>query len=91
MCTVDVKTECTQQSSLSGHNCVCVCVMCCVMGLGVVQADASQENLQLSDAKKVDADGLTRFIKMNNIRYITEYNQVVCTSLFLLLPLSPPF
>ncbi|XP_041959093.1 endoplasmic reticulum resident protein 27 [Alosa sapidissima] len=46
------------------------------------KADVGQENLQLSDAKKVDADGLTRFIKMNNVRYITEYNQVTAVGLF---------
>ncbi|KAL2087260.1 hypothetical protein ACEWY4_018319 [Coilia grayii] len=46
------------------------------------KADDSQENLQLADAKKVDADGLIRFIKMNNIRYLTEYNQVTAVGLF---------
>ncbi|XP_012694286.2 endoplasmic reticulum resident protein 27 [Clupea harengus] len=46
------------------------------------KVDVAQENLRLSDAKKVDADGLTRFIKMNNIRYLTEYNQVTAVGLF---------
>ena len=53
--------------------------------------DVAQENLRLSDAKKVDADGLTRFIKMNNIRYLTEYNQVVQYFLSLSLSLSLSF
>lgn len=46
------------------------------------KVDNAQENLRLSDAKKVDADGLTRFMKMNNVRYITEYNQVSAVGLF---------
>ncbi|CAB1344550.1 unnamed protein product [Coregonus sp. 'balchen'] len=39
------------------------------------KADNHQENLQLSQTKKVEADGLARFITMNELRYITEYNQ----------------
>lgn len=43
----------------------------------VIQADNHQENLVLSDAKKLDADGLVNFITINEIRFITEYSQVV--------------
>uniref|UniRef100_A0A3P8ZF50 Endoplasmic reticulum resident protein 27 n=2 Tax=Esox lucius TaxID=8010 RepID=A0A3P8ZF50_ESOLU len=46
------------------------------------KADNHQENLQLSEAKKIEADGLARFITMNEIRYITEYNQVTAVGLF---------
>lgn len=43
----------------------------------VIQADNHQENLSLDDAKKVETDGLVNFITINEVRYITEYNQVV--------------
>ena len=43
----------------------------------VIQVDNHQENLVLSDAKKLDADGLVNFITINEIRFITEYSQVV--------------
>lgn len=46
------------------------------------KADNHQENLQLSDAKKVEADGLVNFISINELRYITEYNQVTAVGLF---------
>uniref|UniRef100_A0A4W5Q6Y6 Endoplasmic reticulum protein 27 n=1 Tax=Hucho hucho TaxID=62062 RepID=A0A4W5Q6Y6_9TELE len=46
------------------------------------KADNHQENLQLSETKKVEADGLARFITMNELRYITEYNQVTAVGLF---------
>lgn len=43
----------------------------------VIQADNHQENLDLTEAKKLDADGLVNFITINEVRYITEYDQVV--------------
>ncbi|XP_063050732.1 endoplasmic reticulum resident protein 27 [Engraulis encrasicolus] len=46
------------------------------------KADDAQESLRLSDAKKVDSDGLVRFMKMNDVRYLTEYNQVTAVGLF---------
>ncbi|XP_055762550.1 endoplasmic reticulum resident protein 27-like [Salvelinus fontinalis] len=46
------------------------------------KADNHQDNLQLSETKKVEADGLARFITMNELRYITEYNQVTAVGLF---------
>ncbi|XP_062304190.1 endoplasmic reticulum resident protein 27 [Osmerus eperlanus] len=46
------------------------------------KADNHQENLQLSDAKKIETDGLVRFITVNELRYITEYNQVTAVGLF---------
>lgn len=48
-----------------------------VLLVGSYQADEHQENLVLDKAKKLDADGLVNFITMNEIRYLTEYNQVV--------------
>lgn len=47
---------------------------CCVWCL---QADNHQENIDLSEAKDLKADGLVNFISANEIRYITEYSQVV--------------
>lgn len=43
----------------------------------VIQADNHQENLVIATVKKLDADGLVNFISINEVRYITEYNQVV--------------
>ncbi|XP_053185935.1 endoplasmic reticulum resident protein 27 [Scomber japonicus] len=46
------------------------------------KADNHQENLELAEAKKLDADGLVNFITINEVRYITEYNQVTAVGLF---------
>ncbi|XP_066519729.1 endoplasmic reticulum resident protein 27 [Hoplias malabaricus] len=46
------------------------------------KADQHQENMQLAKTKKLDADGVVRFFTINNIRYITEYNQVTAVGLF---------
>uniref|UniRef100_A0A8C1YZ07 Endoplasmic reticulum resident protein 27 n=1 Tax=Cyprinus carpio TaxID=7962 RepID=A0A8C1YZ07_CYPCA len=46
------------------------------------KADLHQEHLKLSEAKKFDADGLTRFMTINNIHYVTEYNQATAVGLF---------
>ncbi|XP_071388188.1 endoplasmic reticulum resident protein 27 [Centroberyx affinis] len=46
------------------------------------KADNHQENLLLSEAKKVEAEGLVNFITINELRYITEYNQVTAVGLF---------
>ncbi|XP_051240537.1 endoplasmic reticulum resident protein 27 [Dicentrarchus labrax] len=46
------------------------------------KADNHQENLALAEAKKLDADGLLNFITINEVRYITEYNQVTAVGLF---------
>ncbi|XP_018617059.1 endoplasmic reticulum resident protein 27 [Scleropages formosus] len=46
------------------------------------KADLHQENLQLSDVKKLDSDGLKRFFSINELRYITEYNAVTAVGLF---------
>ncbi|XP_026116556.1 endoplasmic reticulum resident protein 27 [Carassius auratus] len=46
------------------------------------KADLHQEHLKLSEAKKLDADGLARFMTMNNIQYVTEYNQATAVGLF---------
>nr|XP_046235128.1 endoplasmic reticulum resident protein 27 [Scatophagus argus] len=46
------------------------------------KADNHQENLVLSKAKKIEADGLVNFMTTNEVRYITEYNQVTAVGLF---------
>ncbi|XP_028269036.1 endoplasmic reticulum resident protein 27 isoform X2 [Parambassis ranga] len=46
------------------------------------KADNHQENLVVAEAKKLDADGLVNFITINEVRYITEYNQVTAVGLF---------
>uniref|UniRef100_A0A8C5HG30 Endoplasmic reticulum resident protein 27 n=1 Tax=Gouania willdenowi TaxID=441366 RepID=A0A8C5HG30_GOUWI len=46
------------------------------------KADNHQENLDLTEAKKLETDGLVNFISMNEVRYITEYNQVTAVGLF---------
>ncbi|XP_049335793.1 endoplasmic reticulum resident protein 27 isoform X1 [Astyanax mexicanus] len=46
------------------------------------KADKHQENLLLEKIKKLDTDGLVRFFTINNIRYITEYNQASAVGLF---------
>lgn len=50
----------------------------------VIQADNHQENLVVAEVKKLETDGLVNFISMNEVRYITEYNQVVGAFLVLL-------
>ncbi|KAM3864757.1 endoplasmic reticulum resident protein 27 [Diretmus argenteus] len=46
------------------------------------KADNHQENLVLTEAKKLETDGLVNFISINELRYITEYNQVTAVGLF---------
>ncbi|KAM4585319.1 endoplasmic reticulum resident protein 27 [Odontesthes bonariensis] len=46
------------------------------------KADDHQENLVLAEAKKIEAEGLVYFITINEVRYITEYNQVTAVGLF---------
>ncbi|XP_032417902.1 endoplasmic reticulum resident protein 27 [Xiphophorus hellerii] len=46
------------------------------------KADNHQENLVLAEAKKLNSDGLANFISTNEIRYITEYDQVTAVGLF---------
>ncbi|XP_058497135.1 endoplasmic reticulum resident protein 27 [Solea solea] len=46
------------------------------------KADNHQENLVLAEAKKIESDGLTNFITTNEVRYITEYDQVTAVGLF---------
>uniref|UniRef100_A0A8C6MFD0 Endoplasmic reticulum protein 27 n=1 Tax=Nothobranchius furzeri TaxID=105023 RepID=A0A8C6MFD0_NOTFU len=46
------------------------------------KADNHQENLVISEAKKLETDGLVNFITINELRYITEYNQVTAVGLF---------
>ncbi|XP_034044075.1 endoplasmic reticulum resident protein 27 isoform X2 [Thalassophryne amazonica] len=46
------------------------------------KADNSREDLILSQTKKLKTDGLVNFFVINEIRYITEYNQVTAVGLF---------
>ncbi|XP_038569527.1 endoplasmic reticulum resident protein 27 [Micropterus salmoides] len=46
------------------------------------KADNHQENLVLAETKKVEADSFVNFITINEVRYITEYNQVTAVGLF---------
>ncbi|XP_055014581.1 endoplasmic reticulum resident protein 27 [Boleophthalmus pectinirostris] len=46
------------------------------------KADNRQENLVVSELKKLDTDGLVNFIMINEVRYVTEYNQVTAVGLF---------
>ncbi|XP_023647752.2 endoplasmic reticulum resident protein 27 isoform X1 [Paramormyrops kingsleyae] len=46
------------------------------------KADLHREDLLLSKAQALDVDGLTRFFSINELRYVTEYNQVTAVGLF---------
>ncbi|XP_072318919.1 endoplasmic reticulum resident protein 27 [Eucyclogobius newberryi] len=46
------------------------------------KADNHQENLVVANAEKLDTDGLVNFITVNEVRYITEYDQVTAVGLF---------
>ncbi|MBN3317349.1 ERP27 protein, partial [Atractosteus spatula] len=46
------------------------------------QTDSHQENLQLQERMKIDSDGLTRFIRTNELYYLTEYNDMTAVGLF---------
>ncbi|KAM8879498.1 endoplasmic reticulum resident protein 27 isoform 2-T2 [Spinachia spinachia] len=46
------------------------------------KADTHQENLVIATTKKLEADGLVNFITVNEVRYITEYDQVTAVGLF---------
>ncbi|KAM9362514.1 endoplasmic reticulum resident protein 27 [Symphorus nematophorus] len=46
------------------------------------KADNHQENLVTAEAKKLEADGLVNFMTINEVRYITDYNQVTAVGLF---------
>lgn len=51
----------------------------------LMQADEHQENLVVEKAKKLDADGLVNFITTNEVRYLTEYGQVVGQALLFIV------
>ncbi|XP_043971283.1 endoplasmic reticulum resident protein 27 [Gambusia affinis] len=46
------------------------------------KADNHQENLVLGEVKTLNSDGLVNFISINEVRYITEYDQVTAVGLF---------
>ncbi|XP_061627957.1 endoplasmic reticulum resident protein 27 [Phyllopteryx taeniolatus] len=46
------------------------------------KADNHRENLVIAEAKKIETDGLVNFIVVNEVRYVTEYNQATAVGLF---------
>ncbi|KAM9819686.1 endoplasmic reticulum resident protein 27 [Syngnathus typhle] len=46
------------------------------------KADNHQENLVMAEIEQLKIDGLVNFIIVNEVRYITEYNQVTAVGLF---------
>ncbi|KAM9314823.1 endoplasmic reticulum resident protein 27 [Pholidichthys leucotaenia] len=46
------------------------------------KADNHREDLVIAKSKKLDTDGLVNFFSVNEVRYITEYNQVTAVGLF---------
>ncbi|XP_008315299.1 endoplasmic reticulum resident protein 27 [Cynoglossus semilaevis] len=46
------------------------------------KADNHQENLVIAEAKKLEADGIINFVNVNEVRYVTEYNQMTAVGLF---------
>ncbi|XP_061687005.1 endoplasmic reticulum resident protein 27 [Syngnathoides biaculeatus] len=46
------------------------------------KADKRRENLVIAEAKKIEPDGLVNFIVVNELRYVTEYNQATAVGLF---------
>ncbi|KAK3575445.1 hypothetical protein QTP86_026711 [Hemibagrus guttatus] len=46
------------------------------------KADLNQQNLEPAKVQNLDKDGVVRFFTINNIRYITEYNQASAVGLF---------
>ncbi|XP_026989311.1 endoplasmic reticulum resident protein 27 isoform X2 [Tachysurus fulvidraco] len=46
------------------------------------KADLNQQNLEPAKVQNLDKDGVVRFFIINNVRYITEYNQVSAVGLF---------
>ncbi|XP_058258343.1 endoplasmic reticulum resident protein 27 isoform X2 [Hemibagrus wyckioides] len=46
------------------------------------KADLNQQNLDPAKVQNLDKDGFVRFFTINNVRYITEYNQVSAVGLF---------
>ncbi|XP_077575701.1 endoplasmic reticulum resident protein 27 [Stigmatopora nigra] len=46
------------------------------------KVDNHQENLVVAEANKIEVDGLLNFIIVNELRYMTEYNQVTAVGLF---------
>lgn len=43
----------------------------------MIKADNHQENLVIAEAKKLEPDGIINFVNVNEVRYVTEYNQMV--------------
>nr|XP_061791371.1 endoplasmic reticulum resident protein 27-like [Nerophis lumbriciformis] len=46
------------------------------------KVDNHQENLVVAEADEIKVDGLVNFIIVNELRYMTEYNQVTAVGLF---------
>ncbi|XP_066563515.1 endoplasmic reticulum resident protein 27 isoform X2 [Amia ocellicauda] len=46
------------------------------------QTDSHQEKLQMEEGRKLESDSLLRFVRMNELRYLTEYNAMTAVGLF---------
>ncbi|XP_030638438.1 endoplasmic reticulum resident protein 27 [Chanos chanos] len=46
------------------------------------KVDQFRDDFKVSEAKKLDSDGISHFININDLRYLTEYNQVSAVGLF---------
>lgn len=55
-----------------------------------LQVDSERRDLDMND-RDVDAEKLTRFVRMNELRLVTEYNPVVITNSLQSSPLSLAF
>lgn len=45
------------------------------------QVDENRQDLEITDGKEMDATRLSRFIQINELRMVTEYNPVVINDL----------
>lgn len=41
------------------------------------QVDNKRQDLEIQDGKKVDVAKLSRFVRINELRWVTEYNPMV--------------
>lgn len=43
----------------------------------LIQVDNKRQDLEIQDSNKVDVDKLSRFVRINELRWVTEYNPMV--------------
>uniref|UniRef100_A0A670XUS1 Endoplasmic reticulum protein 27 n=1 Tax=Pseudonaja textilis TaxID=8673 RepID=A0A670XUS1_PSETE len=48
----------------------------------LLQVDNKRQDLEIQDGKKVDVAKLSRFIRINELRWVTEYNPMTAVGLF---------